>query len=274
MPESHPTTTTDSHPPHLAHHFDTPQQQADSGKLAMWIFLATELLMFGGLFCAYTVYRVNHPEVFIYASRFLNVKLGALNTAVLISSSFTMALAVRSVQIDQRRTAMVCMALTILGGAGFMCVKGVEYKDKWEEGLLWGTHYSHKEPATSRPATQPALLQSPGDPFAPPAQFRTDLPAPAAPPAGLRPQPKPGAVVPAEPVSDHVATFFAVYFLMTGLHGIHVLVGIGVIAWVLRRTAKGEFSSAYFTPVDLVGLYWHLVDIIWIFLFPLLYLVR
>lgn len=284
--------------PHLAHHFATPKQQFESGKLGMWIFLATEVLMFGGLFCAYGVYRTNHPEIFIYAHQYLNKTLGGINTCVLICSSLTMAWAVRATQLNQRRLSVILMAATIAGGFGFMGIKFVEYKNKWEEGLLPGKHYKpihHDEHGTQVPAAGTAhgtAIPAPQPPAHAEAKGETNhaaasaavASAPASPdepkiklaaigPRGLA---HPEAIGYAHRMSEprNVRIFFSVYFMMTGLHGIHVLVGMAVIAWIMMRAARGEFNAAYFLPVDLVGLYWHLVDLIWIFLFPLLYLIH
>ncbi len=290
-----------------AHHFETPTQQFESGKLGMWVFLGTEILLFGGLFCAYAVYRALHPEVFVYASLFLDRVLGGINTVVLICSSFTMAWGVRAAQQGKTRLLMILLSLTILGGVGFMGIKYVEYKHKWEAGLLWGTNYesqadghafhhgeeaAHAEEAAAveaaAEAPAPALPAAPAaDPAAPAAASATDeggpkpgeessLIAPAAVgPAGLA-TPKvvdesPEALAAAEPKNVHV--FFGIYFCMTGLHAIHVIIGMILIGYVLIRARRGEFGPHYFTPVDVVGLYWHLVDLIWIFLFPLLYLI-
>ena len=287
------------HDPSLAHHFDNPEQQFDSGKLGMWIFLATEVLLFGGLFVAYAVYRANHPEIFVYAHQFLDKKLGGINTLVLICSSLTMAWGVRAAQLGQQRLLKILLALTILGGFGFMGIKYVEYKQKWEHGLLPGKHFTHKEgghaaekapaPASAAPAAAtpaPATTAHAGA-SAPPAAATPAAPAQASPgtlklepsliqrapdgPAGLATAAH-GEGHEAEP--DKVWIFFSIYFLMTGLHAIHVIAGMSAIAWVLRKSLKGAFGPHYFTPVDLVGLYWHLVDLIWIFLFPLLYLIH
>jgi cytochrome c oxidase subunit 3 len=279
-------TTATGHPPHpshLAHHFSSPEQQLESGKLGMWIFLATEVLLFSGLFCAYAVYRANHPEVFVYAHHFLDTKLGALNTAILLCSSFTMAWAVRCAQIGRRRGLIVLLTLTVLGGLGFMSVKYVEYEHKWRDGLLWGTRYhpeGHGEapgaatgPADAPPAERPAPVS--GLPSIVSPSDRPTIPPSAAGPAGTVEE-TPGApawqTTPDAPRNVH--WFFGIYFLMTGLHGLHVLAGLGAITWLIVRAARGHFSAAYYTPVDLVGLYWHLVDMIWIFLFPLLYLIH
>jgi cytochrome c oxidase subunit 3 len=328
------------HSPFLAHHFDTPDQQYASGKLGMWVFLGTELLMFGGLFVAYAVYRSNHPDVFEYAHTYLNKWWGAVNTVILLVSSFTMAWAVRCSQLGKNRAVVTLCLLTILGGAGFMCIKYVEYKSKWEHSLFpgkanvfhkdfegdRGEHIEHLEaeheaaaahgPAASDLAvpaahadpdiaaaagqvghgTAPALTPAPGTEVAAPvpqaSQVRyVDPNAGTADEAKIKPTfaQAPGLAVSMIPAGDlghvkyselqardqaRVNTFFSVYFLMTGLHGIHVLVGIALIAWVMFKAMGNIFGPAYYTPVDLVGLYWHLVDLIWIFLFPLLYLIH
>jgi len=284
--------TAHGHPPFLAHHFDTPQQQFASGKLGMWIFLGTEILMFGGLFCAYAVYRHNHPDVFRYADRYLDRTLGALNTAILISSSFTMAWAVRCAQIGRRRGLVTCLALTILGGIGFMGIKSVEYQTKWKEHVWIGRSnvFSAQYTGTAKPGEHDETEAEAAKPIAP-APY---TPAHPDPNAGTPDAPKivpkvigpPGLAAPSSGQREmtladlaaqdrhRIAVFFSIYFLMTGLHGVHVLVGLGLITWIMVRSIRGAFSSLYFTPVDLVGLYWHLVDMIWIFLFPLLYLIH
>jgi cytochrome c oxidase subunit 3 len=227
--------TSHEHAPHLKHHFDSPEQQFDAGKLGIWLFLATEILLFGGLFCAYAIYRANHPEIFLYAHQFLDKVLGGTNTVILLCSSLTMAWAVRASQLGQRRLLIALLSFTLLGGAGFMGIKYVEYKAKWEHGLLPGTHFAPHEEAEGNTASVSVASH------------------------GKRP--------------SNTQIFFGIYFLMTGLHGLHVLAGMGAIAWILVRSVKGHFGPEYFTPVDFVGLYWHLVDLIWIFLFPLLYLI-
>jgi cytochrome c oxidase subunit 3 len=300
------------HDPHLAHHFDTPEQQFTSAKLGMWVFLGTEILMFGGLFCAYAIYRHNHPQVFSFAAEsYLSTFWGTVNTIILISSSFTMAWGVRAAQLNQQKLLIVCLVLTLLGAAGFLVVKSIEYSAKWNEQVWVGQW--NKYNADNRLDTNAAFAKQ----FAPPQQPATQpsLPLPKIPSANPSADANTGADVsqirpmydynlsqtvntrplkesgePADPRSElviddryralsasdqwHVSTFFSCYFLMTGLHGIHVLVGMGLITWILLRSLKKEFSSEYFTPVDLVGLYWHLVDLIWIFLFPLLYLIH
>jgi cytochrome c oxidase subunit 3 len=313
------------HPPFLAHHWDTPQQQFEAGKLGMWLFLATEFLLFGGLFAAYAVYRHNHPALFEYGAQFLSVKYGGTNTAVLILSSLTMAMAVSAAQLGRRKTLIVLLALTFCGGAGFMCIKYIEYKAKFEDNIVWGTTFyeppKHGEGDPAAAAADPgeshdeaadpeaghAAEQERSDADASSAEAsdaeeepavedvegllipRSALPRASEAPQGLVPEaerqkaeeghaeahehghPDP-RTDPNRPPNAHI--FFGLYFCMTGLHGLHVLVGMSVIAWLIVRAAKGHFSAEYFTPVDLGGLYWHVVDVIWIFLFPLLYLIH
>jgi cytochrome c oxidase subunit 3 len=222
----------ESHPAYLAHHFHSMKQQFDSGKLGLWLFLATEVLFFGGLFCAYVVYRAHHPEIFSYAHHFLDTRYGAINTVVLIVSSVTIAWAIRCVQMNQRKLAVALLAVTFLCGATFMCIKYIEYSHKFHE--LWGQLFN--------PSAE-IIRHSLGEH---------------------------GAVI--RPANVHL--FFGIYFCMTGLHGIHVVIGMGLILWMLIRTARGEFNQEYFGPVEYTGLYWHLVDLIWIYLFPLLYLIH
>ncbi len=245
------------HNPHLAHHFDTPEQQFESGKLGIWLFLVQEVLFFSGLFCAYAVYRSNHPEIFVYAHRFLDVNMGALNTGVLIFSSLTAAWAVRCAQLNQRRGLILNLSITLLCAFIFLGVKYVEYSHKWHDGLLWGKNYrphqsapAHGEAAPAAPAEGTSLAATkPGDHA----------------PAG-------GHAVMDEPKNVHI--FFGIYFAMTGLHGLHVIAGIIVFVWILIRAIKGEFNSEHFAAIDFAALYWHLVDLVWIYLFPLLYLIH
>ncbi len=213
-------TEEHGHPAHLEHHFSTPEQQKSAAKLGMWIFLATEILFFGGLFMAYGAFRYFYPGTFVAAHAYLSIPLGGLNTMILITSSLTMALAVRAAQLGDRKLLVRLLGLTLLLASGFLVVKGFEYSHKLHEGLLPGKYFSAKGIA------------------------------------GL----------------PHI--FFGIYFAMTGLHGVHVVAGMIVISWVLIRARQGRYSAEYYTPVENVGLYWHLVDLIWIFLFPLLYLVK
>ena len=212
-------TSPREHHPRQAHHFFDMQQQHEACKLGLWLFLLTEVLLFGGLFCFYVIYRTWYPGLFMQAHHALDIRMGASNTVVLILSSITVALAIRCTQLNQRKWAAINLVLTILFATTFMVIKYFEYSEKIAHGALPGRWYN-------------------------------DLYTVANP---------------------HI--FFGCYFAMTGLHGIHVLVGMGLLIWVLIRTLKGEFSAQYYYPVELCGLYWHLVDLIWIFLFPLLYLI-
>jgi len=209
-----------THAAHLQNHYADSEQQRESAKLGMWIFLLTEVLLFGGLFVTYGIFRAWYPEMFFNAHKHLDVLLGSVNTIVLISSSVTMALAIRSLQVNSKQHAIMFLILTLLFAATFMVIKYFEYSHKIELGQLPGRMYTYTGVQGSNP---------------------------------------------------HI--FFSVYFAMTALHGLHVLIGMIVIGWVLYRTIKNHFSHEYYTPVEMTGLYWHLVDMIWIFLFPLLYLI-
>ncbi|HES59372.1 MAG TPA: cytochrome c oxidase subunit 3 family protein [Caldithrix sp.] len=211
---------TETHPSFLAHHFSESEQQRESAKLGMWIFLITEVLLFSGLFTFYAIYRSWYPDMFINAHQHLNVALGTLNTIVLITSSLTIALAIRSMQLNNRRQTIILLITTLALAAIFLVVKYFEYSHKFHLGQLPGKFYTF----TGIKGTNP-----------------------------------------------HV--FFSVYFMLTGLHGIHVIAGMIAIGWVLHRTINNHFSAEYYTPIENAGLYWHLVDLVWIYLFPLLYLI-
>ena len=295
-PHTHGHNGAHAHDPHLAHHFDTPEQQMVAAKLGMWVFLGTEILMFGGLFCAYSIFRHLHPYAFQYgAENFLSVPLGALNTIILITSSLTMAWGVRAAQLNQRLLLKVCLVLTLLGAVGFLCVKSVEYSAKWHENVWigkWNKYNADYKGSAEKEGIEAAAAEPTMTAVALPAQLPADGNAGTANESKIKPSytinaglapavtaPAPAAEkLPYTALSERdrkeINVFFSCYFLMTGLHGIHVLVGMGLITWILLRSMRGDFSGEYFTPVDLVGLYWHLVDLIWIFLFPLLYLIR
>ncbi len=295
----------DGHDPNLAHHFESIEQQSQATKLGMWVFLATEILFFGGLFVAYTVYRGNHPEVFIFGAHFLDTALGALNTVVLIFSSFTIAWAVRAAQLKQIKLLKWLIIATMLCAFVFLGVKYVEYSAKWKHGLLWAgsynPHVDHEEafevievegeihtddvdeavreidviqPVAGGEIVEPAAAEVEIEPTPVVADPDRSTIAPAARgPEGLAgptPATDPDAI-PVEPANARV--FFSIYFLMTGLHGIHVLGGIAAMMWLLNCLRRGDFDGGAFTKVDMVALYWHVVDIIWIYLFLLLYLI-
>jgi cytochrome c oxidase subunit 3 len=278
----------DTAEPHLLHHYHSSQQQFDAGKLGVWLFLLTEVLFFSGLFCAYAVYRAAHPEIFSYAHYFLDARLGALNTCVLLVSSLSAALAVRFAQLGQRRRLVLNILFTIACALTFLGVKYVEYSHKFEDGLLPGVHFNPSEhvwetsafkrlhPEASAYAEKLRAFASNGKAEQVLEHDRLHKPTRAE----LEPLLQAGILgdkaefsqFPSQPRNAHL--FFGIYFMLTGLHGIHVLGGIGVWSWLLVRALRGEFGAAYFGPIDYAALYWHLVDLIWIYLFPLLYLIH
>ena len=217
-----------AHHSEVAHQFQDLDQQQETDTLGIWIFLVTEIMFFGGLFAAYAIYRYLYFAAFEGGSHILDVKLGAINTMVLLASSLTMALSVRSAQIGSRRLTITFLLATMVLGSVFLFIKGVEYHQKFVEHVV------------------PALDWGPeGETLAKLA---------------------PGGV-------QHGEMYFLFYFLMTGLHALHMIIGVCLLLWLLLRTRKGVFTGGYFAPVEVVGLYWHFVDIVWIFLFPLLYLI-
>jgi len=220
-PHGNGVAVEELHDATLQHHFATKEQQFETSKIGMWLFLATEILMFGGLFAGFTLMQNRFPEAFLLGHEHLDKRLGALNTVVLLISSYTMVMAVHKARTNKKKALITYLSLTITCALIFLGVKYVEYSQKIEHGLLPGHFFTFK-----------------GDP------------------------------------TGHQFIFFSFYFLMTGVHGFHILVGVLVLFWILARASKGQFSSSYYTPVDLVGLYWHLVDLIWIYLFPLLYLIK
>jgi cytochrome c oxidase subunit 3 len=229
----------------VAHHFDDAEQQFVAAELGMWVFLATEVLFFGGAFCGYAVYRFKYQAEFIAGSHRLDVWLGAINTGVLLTSSLTMVLAVYAAQRGRRLSLVCSLLLTLLLGAAFLGVKGYEYYHKFEERLVPGRNFAFESAdalghAENVSGSSEALKDG----------GRSDV------------NPR------------HVQLFFSFYFAMTGLHALHMVIGIGVIAVLIVAAARGAFAGGYFTPIEMTGLYWHFVDIVWVFLFPLLYLIR
>ena len=204
----------------LSHQFESMEQQARASTLGIWVFLATEVLFFGGLFLIYTVYRMKYPAAFMDCSKLMDLRLGAINTGVLLTSSLTMALAVHSAEEAEKKAAVRWLLLTMLLGTVFLGIKGTEYHHKFAEHLVPGAGF-----------TLASIHQR------------------------------------------EAQIFFSLYFIMTGLHALHMIVGLGVLAVMVVMTKRGKFSKTYSNPVQVAGLYWHFVDIIWIFLFPLLYLI-
>jgi cytochrome c oxidase subunit 3 len=211
--------------PALRHQFESLEQQHEAGTLGMWVFLATEVMVFGALFTGYAAYRAIYPEAFAAASGHLNVLIGGVNTLVLLTSSLTMALAVHAVQVGQRRMLVGCLVLTAVLGAAFMVLKAVEYYTDYVDRLVPGLAFE-------------------------PRQW-TEL--------GVSP--------------DQVQLFLLFYYLMTGLHALHLTIGIVVLIVLAVLARRGSFSPEYYSPVEVSGLYWHFVDVVWIFLLPLLYLI-
>jgi cytochrome c oxidase subunit 3 len=239
----------------LAHHFDSLEQQHDANTLGMWAFLLTEVLFFGALFAAYTVYRYKYPTVFEEASNQLDITLGAINTAILIGSSLTMALAVRCSQVGSQKWTGHWLILTILFGFGFLGVKYVEWKHDYDIKLMPGKNFFHWQYAK-----EAKKMHAHGGGHA--------LPDPNKVPKDDDPE----LGVKARLESEQARLFFLLYFCMTSLHALHMLIGFGIIVVIAYHAYKGSYSPEYYTPVELIGLYWHFVDIVWIFLFPLLYL--
>jgi cytochrome c oxidase subunit III len=209
---------------HLRHHFATPEQQLDAAMLGMWTFLITEVLFFGGMFTAYAIYRTIYHDAFASTSRYMDVILGGTNTAVLICSSLSMAMAVRSAQLSRRKPLIIYLILTMAFGTAFLVIKAFEYHNKWVEGLVPGLHFDTARYEVPQYAHQAQIL-------------------------------------------------FFLYFAMTGMHALHMVVGLGLLSYLLVQAIRSVFHAKYYTPVEMIGLYWHFVDIVWIFLFPLLYLI-
>ena len=328
----------------IAHHFDNAEQQFDSGKLGIWVFLVTEVLFFSGLFVAYVLWRYHHPEIFQQAHVFLDKVLGGINTVVLLFSSLTMALAVRCSQMANNRGTAFYTLITMVCAAMFLGVKAIEYSHKWDQGILvrsmWAYTTDHHE-AHGNLARQlgisdwlvtlsivPAILLGVfivaaviamlmakpiwskfyaglaitvggyflgalgGQIYMKNYEARQAAESAQVSPLVLHADDKAAATAPhhdhagghagehhdshhpdPESLDRDVGVFFSIYYCMTGVHAIHIIAGLIVLTWILIKAARAEFHSEYFGPVDYVGLYWHLVDFIWIYLFPLLYLI-
>ncbi len=242
--------------PFIQHHFDDAEHQFQAGKLGIWLFLVTEILFFSGLFVAYILYRAQHPEIFEYAHRYLDKTLGAVNTAVLICSSLTAAWAVRAAQKNQKKLLSFCLIFTALAAYAFLGIKYKEYAHKFHHGTLWGCRFVPEEDPSGR-------------------ELKPVLPAPECAKEGFTaPKPVPGKVYDGELPPPNTGMFFSIYFGMTGLHGIHVFIGSLIFIWLFLRSLRGDFEPEYYGPVDYAALYWHLVNLIWIYLFPMLYLIH
>ena len=233
MSDSHATTLhagPHHHDPALVEQFDTIEQQKDASQFGMWVFLVTEIMFFGGLFGAYLIYRNLYNPAFVAASKSIDITLGAVNTAVLICSSLTMAMAVHSAALGARKLLILFLIATLALGGIFLGIKGVEYHQKYVEHHIPGPDFDFNYSE------------------------------------------KPDERVPAD-VARQTSIFFALYFAMTGMHAIHMIIGVGILLFLIWRAYHGAYPTYHYTMVENFGLYWHFVDIIWIFLFPLLYLV-
>jgi cytochrome c oxidase subunit III len=229
------------HPPYLRHHFENTAQQADAAGFAMWLFLLTEVMFFGGMFTAYLIYRNWYYPAFVAASHQLNIFWGTLNTAVLITSSFTMAMGVWCAEVRKQSGLVLCLVLTFILGLGFLGIKTIEYKEKIDKHHVPGFHYSLQ--SFLDPASDPEIYNEYHD--------------------------KPLAL----DMARHTEVYFSLYFAMTGMHALHMIIGIALLGYMIFRARAGAYTAGHVTFVENFGLYWHFVDIIWIFLFPLLYLI-
>jgi cytochrome c oxidase subunit 3 len=229
------------HPPYLRHHFESAEQQADAAGFAMWLFLVTEVMFFGGLFTAYLIYRNWYYPAFVAGSHQLNVFWGTLNTVVLISSSFTMAMGVWCAETRRKSGLVLCLILTFVLGLCFLGIKAIEYSEKIEKHHVPSFHYS---------------LQSFTNPASDPEIFKEYHDKPLAP-----------------DMARHTEVYFSLYFLMTGMHALHMIIGIGILGFMIFRARAGAYTAGHVTFVENFGLYWHFVDVIWIYLFALLYLI-
>ncbi len=209
------------HNPLVAHHFETLEQQHSTNVLGMWVFLATEVMFFGGMFMGYTILASIYPAIFESAAQHQNLLAGSINTCVLIVSSLCIAMAVRSARLANRRALVIFLVLAAFLGTVFLCIKGLEYYQHWHEGLAPGVGYDYSRPN-----------------------------------------------------ANIEALFFFLYFMMTGVHAIHLSIGVVFVLLFAVRARGGAFLGERYTGVEQLALYWHFVDVIWLFLFPLFYLIR
>ena len=216
--------------PELRHHFADMEQQKNAASLGMWLFLVTEIMFFGGMFCAYLVYRTKYFNAFAAGSQQLSIGMGAFNTAVLLVSSLTVVLAVRAAQDGKRKQLVSYLVITVLLGLTFLGVKGFEYAEKFEKHHVPGPTFQFTDTFDDNSQKIPVDAQ-------------------------------------------HAQLFFSIYFVMTGMHALHMIIGCGLFSVLTVFAWKGRYTPGYYTPIENAGLYWHLVDIIWIYLFPLLYLI-
>ena len=273
------------HEPGLQHQFEDMGQQEESVSIGMWMFLVQEIMFFGGLFTVYLVFRSRYPMAFAAGSNHVDAFLGGLNTIVLIVSSLTMALTVYFAQISKRNMQVIMILLTMAFGATFLVVKAYEYTDKFNSGLVPVTGWNRVAKASGTEhegEAKPCWQHAHGEHETyvnPRGEFEwadCSLAKQAQEHNYLTDAEKIGyfsnGEVDGNKFRDKVRIFFWIYFVMTGLHALHMIVGLGLMSWVLWTAFKGSYTAEYYMPVEMSGLYWHFVDIVWIFLFPLLYL--
>ncbi len=289
------------HQPGLQHHFEDMGQQQESDSLGMWMFLVQEIMFFGGLFTVYLVFRSRYPMAFAAGSNHLDAFYGGLNTLVLIVSSLTMALAVRAAQMGRRNLQVILLILTMIFGTVFLVVKAIEYTAKYHEGIVPVSGLNMKTAKElgasdkhSGTASVPVGRQDPNESLSTargeePGEHEkyenikgdfiwkdTRLVQQAQQGNYLTEAEKIGYFANGEisqaKFQDKVRIFFWIYFVMTGLHALHMIIGLGIMTWLVWKAFRGTFTADYYAPVEITGLYWHFVDIVWIFLFPLLYL--
>jgi cytochrome c oxidase subunit 3 len=219
----------ETHDPALRHHFASKEQQRDAASLGMWLFLGTEIMFFGGMFCAYLIYRYWYYNEFAAGSRSISIKWGTINTIVLICSSLTVALSVKAAQMGKRKLLIMLLLLTMIFGVAFLGIKGLEWYDKYEEHHIPGQSFDASDIVREYP------------------QIHIN--------------------------QQHEQIYFSLYFAMTGLHALHMIIGLGIFVFLAFHAWKGTYGPEYYTPIEIGGLYWHFVDIVWIYLYPLLYLI-
>ncbi len=227
--------------PQHRHHFATEEQQREAGSFGMWLFLLTEIMFFGGLFFAYLLYRNWYYDAFVAASNTCSVPLGAANTAILITSGFFMALAVWAAEVHKKKMLVITLICTMLFGFAFLGIKYFEYKEKYELHHIPGASFDVSQ--FIHPPVDARTGKLTGNPLPPDVAQKTQL-------------------------------FFFLYFAMTGMHALHMIIGLGILFWLLYRAQRGDFTAGYVAPIENFALYWHFVDIVWVYLFALLYLIN
>jgi cytochrome c oxidase subunit 3 len=245
MSDSHAVATTadvthHEHPSYQRHHFVSMEQQNETVSFGMWLFLLTEIMFFGGLFTAYLIYRNWYFPAFVAASHQLDIFWGSLNTLLLISSSFTMAMGVWSAETKRKNGLILSLIATLILGIGFLGIKTIEYHEKWEKHHIPGSSFSVQ--SFTHPETDEAARK-----------------------AGDKPLPL--------DMARKTEVYFSLYFAMTGMHALHMIIGIALLFGMLVKALRGGYMNGHIAFVENFGLYWHFVDIVWIFLFPLLYLI-